>query len=70
MTRVIIEVRGGSVVAIGSNAPVEYIVVDWDNGQNGTETVQGPYEPDYTGETLHEMFQGEEVAERLKGIGW
>lgn len=70
MTKVVIEVRGGMVVAVYSHEPIEYAIVDWDNPNPEDIDV---FVADETGPDIHELFseQGEEgVAEALKRNGY
>lgn len=55
-TKVIIQVKGGNVIAVDSNNPdLQYIIVDWDNiaiGDNFPKLNEGSLYPDTIFEDL------------------
>lgn len=70
-TKVIIETRGGVLVAVYSNTPLDYILIDHDLTELGENPVHAPGEPDQVHPVLYELFDsdtpaGLEIREDLK----
>ena len=45
-TKIIIEVRGGNVVAVSSSEDVDIVIVDYDSPENGDDLIKGVYGQD------------------------
>lgn len=71
--KIVIEVRGGMVQAVRSNKNIEYVVVDYDNIDNGESPVGDKLDADtvWPGDTMYDYYSGfttqeTEVMEELK----
>jgi tRNA pseudouridine-54 N-methylase len=72
--RILIDIRGGNLQAVLSNVNIKYVVVDHDNlsaDQEQTLSEMGEAFPDrlVNDNDFHRLYS-EEIAKRLKLIGW
>lgn len=70
--RIMLEIRGGNLQAIYSNADVKVVLIDHDNLQSDYERAIEdiyPMSPDIITEEFNEL-QKEEVKGKLISIGW
>lgn len=57
MTKLLMEVKGGVIVRTVSTAPLEFVIVDWDLLDDGTEPCTGIAQPvDEVVENLYEAY--------------
>lgn len=71
--KVLIEIRGGTLQAVYSNAPFDYVLVDYDNIDAGESPVSEPSQPDVITVDLFALYNepdppGIEIREELKRI--
>ncbi|MFT4093507.1 MAG: hypothetical protein QM640_07690 [Niabella sp.] len=62
--KIIIEIRGGNLTAVLSNVDLRYVLVDYDNIDNGASPVSGPFEPDGVSDNLYTLYNDPEPADR------
>ncbi|MFX9858928.1 hypothetical protein ABTP71_18580, partial [Acinetobacter baumannii] len=58
--KIIIEIRGGNLTAVLSNVDLRYVLVDYDNIDNGASPVSGPFEPDGISDNLYTLYNDPE----------
>lgn len=71
--KILIEVSGGTIQAVHSNSEVNFVIVDYDNINNGESPVSGVFVPDSRRNNLYEAFSGStptenEIYEELKRL--
>lgn len=60
-TKVVIVIRKGALEAVYANKSINYVLVDYDNRENGGEAVElGVQTPDKVQPNLHELLKGKE----------
>lgn len=66
MTKIILEVNGGIVTNVIADGPVEYVLVDWDNLEQGDEF---PTEEDFReADTIVDSIQESLISLRIDNI--
>jgi len=67
---IIIEIRGGNLAALYSNADITFYLIDRDNEEKGDQTISGPFSPTLEKADLSKVFPDEPaIANRLTDKG-
>lgn len=71
--KIIIEIRGDNLAAVLSNVDLHYVLVDYDNIDNGASSVSGPFQPDSFSDRLYTLYNDpepgdQEIREALKKL--